>query len=145
MIRVDRDVVVARPPEVVFDYLADVPRFPQWQPAIERAEQVTPGPLGPGSRLRLVVRAPTGPTDVVAEIVSMERPSLLGVRSLGGPAKVEAECSIRSEGAGSRLRLTAMIELTGMLRFVEGAARKIVDREVPATLAELARRIEAET
>ena len=142
MIRIDRDIVIARPPEVVFDYLADVERFPQWQPAIERAERVTPGPLEPGSRVRLVVRAPTGPTELLGVVDALERPSLLGVRSQGGPVEVTARCTIVPEGAGSRLRLTASIDLKGMLRFVEGAARGMIDRQLPITLADLARRIE---
>lgn len=145
MIRIERDVAVDRPPEVVFDYLADVRRFPRWQPAIERAEQVTPGPLAVGSRVRLVVRGPTGPTEVLGEVAALDRPGRLDVRSLGGPADVEARCTIVPEGRGSRVRLAATIELKGMLRFVEGAARGMIERQLPSALAELARQIEAGT
>jgi carbon monoxide dehydrogenase subunit G len=144
MIRIERDVAVGRPPEVVFDYLADVQRFPQWQPAIEKAEQVTPGPLAAGSRVRLVVRGPTGPTEVLGEISALDRPTLIAVRSLGGPADVQARCGIAPDGGGSRISLTATIELNGMLRFVEGAARGMIERQLPSALAELARQIEAE-
>jgi carbon monoxide dehydrogenase subunit G len=145
MIRIDREIDVARPPEVVFDHLADVARFPQWQPAIQRAEQVSPGPLGPGSELRLVLRGPTGPIEVLVEIVAMERPALLALRTLSGPAAVEARCELRPEGVGTRARFTAAIELKGLLRFAESAARTAIDRELPTALADLARRIESET
>ena len=145
MIRIDREIDVARPPEAVFDHLADVERFPQWQPAIQRAEQVTPGPLGPGSQLKLVLRGPTGPIDVLGEIDAIERPSLLALRTLSGPADVEARCELRPEGVGTRARFTASIELKGLLRFAEGAARKTIERELPIALADLARRIESET
>jgi carbon monoxide dehydrogenase subunit G len=144
LIKIDREIVVARPPEAVFDYLADVARFPQWQPAIERAEQLTPGVLAPGSQLRLVIRAPTGATEVTGEIVGLDRPSALAVRTLTGPAAVEAGCALAADGDGTRVRFTATIELKGMLRFVEGAARGMIERELPTTLADLARRIEAE-
>jgi carbon monoxide dehydrogenase subunit G len=144
LIKIDREIVVARPPEAVFDYLADVKRFPQWQPAIERAEQLTPGPLAPGTKLRLVIRAPTGATDVTGEIVALDRSSLLAVRTLTGPAAVEASCSLAAAGDGTRVTFKATIELKGMLRFVEGAARGMIERELPKTLADLARRIESE-
>lgn len=144
MIRIDREIVVARPPDVVFDYLADVRRFPQWQPAIERAEQLTPGPLAAKTRLKLVVRGPTGPTEVLGEIVAADRPSLLAVRTLSGPATVEARCALVAEGDGTRVSFSASIELKGMLRFAEGAARGMIERQLPTALADLARRIESE-
>jgi uncharacterized protein YndB with AHSA1/START domain len=145
MIRIDREIEVARPPDVVFDHLADVERFPQWQPAIERAEQISPGPLEPGSQVRLVLRGPTGPIDVLGEIVAIERPSLLALRTLSGPAAVEARCELLPEGVGTRAKFTASIELKGLLRFAEGPARAAIDRELPIALADLARRIESET
>ena len=144
MIKVDQEIVVARPPEAVFDYLADVERFPQWQPAIERAEQLTPGPLAAGTQLRLVIRGPTGPTEVTGAIASLERPSLLAVRTLSGPAAVEASCALSPDGDATRVRFTASIELKGMLRCVEGTARRMIERELPSTLSDLARRIESE-
>ena len=144
MIRIDHEIVVARPPEAVFDYLADVARFPEWQPAIERAEQLTPGPLAAGTQLRLIIRGPTGPTEVTGAIERLERPSLLAVRSLSGPAAVEASCALSPDGQATRVRFTASIELKGMLRFVEGTARRMIERELPSTLADLARRIESE-
>jgi uncharacterized protein YndB with AHSA1/START domain len=144
LIKIDREIVVARPPEAVFDYLADVERFPQWQPAIERAEQLTPGPLAPGTGLKLVIKAPTGPTEVTGEIVALERPTLLAVKTLTGPAGVEARCTLSPSGDGTLVRFDATIELMGMLRFVEGAARGMIERELPKTLADLARRIESE-
>lgn len=144
MIKIDQEIVVARPPAAVFDYLADVQRFPQWQPAIERAEQLTPGPLAAGTELRLVIRGPTGPTEVTGVVVDLDRPSLIGLRTLTGPAEVEARCALSPDGEGTRIRFTAAIELKGMLRFVEGAARGMIEREMPSTLAELARRIESE-
>ena len=144
MIRIDREIVVARPPDAVFDYLADVERFPQWQPAIERAEQLTPGPLAAGTQLRLVVRGPTGPTEVLGEVVTVDRPSLLAVHTLGGPAAVEASCTLTPEGDGTRVAFGATIELKGLLRFAEGAARGMIERELPKALADLVRRIESE-
>ena len=145
MIRIDREIVVARPPEVVFDYLADLERLPQWQPAVERAESLTAGPLRPGGRVRLVLRGPTGPVEVLGEVVTVERPSVLAVRTSSGPAAVEAGCALTPDGDGTRVRVSASIALKGVLRFAEGVARGRIERDLPAALADLARRIESET
>ena len=144
MITIDRTVAIARPREVVFDHLADVSNYPRWQPGIERAEQVTPGAAGVGTRLKLVLRGPTGPTEVIGEIVEFDRPTTLAIRSLSGPADMKARCDLETTGAdATELRLTASIELKGFLRFAEGQARKILDREMPTAMADLARHIEA--
>jgi len=149
VITIDRDVVIAREPEVVFDYLADVANYPRWQPAIERAEQVTPGPLQRGSQVKLLLRAPTGPTEILAEIVEFARPTALAIDSLTGPAEIKARCALEAtaatEGAGNatRFHLAASIELKGFLRFAEGPARKVIDRDMPIVLADLVHRIES--
>ena len=148
MITIDREVVIARDRAVVFDYLADVANYPRWQPAIERAEQVTTGEPRVGTQVKLILRGPTGPTEILAEIVEFERPSALALRSLSGPADIKARCSLSASAAGTSgaeattLHLTGTVELKGFLRFVEGAARGVVEREMPSALAELASRIE---
>jgi uncharacterized protein YndB with AHSA1/START domain len=145
MIHVDRAVTVDRPPATVFDYLSDLEHFASWQPAIERVEQLDPGAVGPGTRFRLVLRAPTGRIDALGEVVAFERPALLAIRSLNGPAQLEARCEVAPEAAGSRLRLVADIALGGMFRFAEGMVRDRIEAELPATLDGLARRVETET
>jgi uncharacterized protein YndB with AHSA1/START domain len=145
VISIDREVVIARTPEVVYDYMADVTHFAHWQPAIERAEQVTPGPTARGTQFKLVVRGPTGPTEILGEVVEFERPTTLAIRSLSGPAGIRATCALSPDGAaGTRLHLTTTIELQGFLRFAEGRARQVVEQEMPAAMTALAARIEAE-
>lgn len=147
MIEIDREVVIAREPAVVFDYLVDVGNYPRWQQAIEQAAQVTPGPPGLGTQLRFLLRGPTGPIELLGEIDAFDRPAALAIHSLTGPAVVEARCTLDiagADGAATCLRLTASIKLRGFLRFAEGRARRVIDKELPAVLADLATRIESE-
>ena len=68
----------------------------------------------------------------------------LAIRSLSGPADMRARCDLEATGDGAtELRLAASIELKGFLRFAEGQARKILDREMPTAMTDLARHIEA--
>ncbi|HTC86375.1 MAG TPA: SRPBCC family protein [Candidatus Acidoferrum sp.] len=146
MIEIDHEIVIARPPEVVFDFVTDVANYPAWQPAIQRAEQTSPGEPGVGTQVRLVLRGPTGPIDILGEIVTFDRPTAFAMRSITGPAAIQARCTISQAGTSgdTRLRLNGSIELQGFLRFAEGQARKIVEREMPIAMADLARRIEGQ-
>jgi hypothetical protein len=54
MARIEGAIVIGRPVDVVFDYVADQSNEPQYNPQMVRAEKITPGPVGrePGSARR---------------------------------------------------------------------------------------------
>lgn len=150
MILVEEEVAVERPAEGVFDFLADVGRLPGWLPAIERAELVDGGagggggPLTVGSRLRLIGRGPMGRFEAEAEVTELERPEVLALRSLSGPASVVAVLRVAPSGTGCRLAVRAEVGLSGGLRFAEGMVRGRVAKEAPAAMAALRDVIERE-
>jgi uncharacterized protein YndB with AHSA1/START domain len=48
--RADHSITIARPPEDVFDYIADARHQVRWNPVCKAMEQTTPGPIGIGTR-----------------------------------------------------------------------------------------------
>jgi hypothetical protein len=48
MARIEGAIVIGRPVDVVFDYVADQSNEPQYNPHMVRAEKITPGPVGKG-------------------------------------------------------------------------------------------------
>src|SRR3974390_436659 len=65
---------IARAPEVVFDFLADIRAEVDWNPLITSAELLTPEPIGEGSQFR-VTRKGSGQSDI--QITGFDRPSRL--------------------------------------------------------------------
>ncbi len=53
--RVEGDVVIDRPAQEVFDYVADECNEPKYNPRMSRAEKISPGPIGVGTRFRSVM------------------------------------------------------------------------------------------
>jgi len=45
MVHIHGDIVINRPPEEVFDVVADTSREPRYNPRMHHAEQVTNGPM----------------------------------------------------------------------------------------------------
>jgi hypothetical protein len=43
------EIIIARPVDVAFDYVADQSNEPQYNPRMVRAEKITPGPVGKGT------------------------------------------------------------------------------------------------
>ena len=58
----------AGPPQSAFDYLADFVSVAEWDPGVSEATRLDDGPLGVGSRFRVVVK--TGP--LVYEVTELE-------------------------------------------------------------------------
>jgi hypothetical protein len=54
MARIEGEILIDRPVDVVFDYVADQSNEPQYNPQMVRAEKITAGPVGrePGSTRR---------------------------------------------------------------------------------------------
>jgi hypothetical protein len=46
MARIDGEIFIARPPEVVFDCVGDQRNEPNYNPRMMRAEKLTAGPVG---------------------------------------------------------------------------------------------------
>ena len=52
MASIEGEILIGRPVDVVFDYVADQGNEPQCNPQMVRAEKITPGPVGKGTRFR---------------------------------------------------------------------------------------------
>jgi hypothetical protein len=54
------EIVINRPIDVVFDFVADERNEPRYNPRLRRVEQTTPGPIGRGTRFRAETTATMG-------------------------------------------------------------------------------------
>lgn len=137
------EIPVDRPVEAVFDFLADLDRYPDWQPAIERAELIGAASPAPGGRFAIRLSALGRDIVVDGSITQFRRPHEIGVRLLTGPASVTARCDFdRLPGGRSRVRVHAEVQPQGLLRFAEGAIRDRATQELPGALASLRADIE---
>ena len=70
MVRIEGEIVISRPVEEVFDFVADERNEPRYNARMRRAEQISDGPIGLGTRYR-------------AELVSMGRPLKMDIEFTG--------------------------------------------------------------
>lgn len=144
MIRVDREIDVARPAAEVFDRLTRIEELPRWQPAIIEAAVTSDGPIGVGSTFRILVDVGGNQTEAHGKVIDFERPSRLGLQATAGPAEITARAAISQLGeTSSRVALATEIALGGLLRFVEGVARTRIEAEAPAAALALKEWLEA--
>jgi uncharacterized protein YndB with AHSA1/START domain len=90
---------ISRPPEEVFDRMADARNEPAWNSQVSSSELVSDGEVGPGSRFVTVNRGK--PYD--ATITTYERPGRLVFEVTGKPLDITASFTVTPRGAGSRV------------------------------------------
>lgn len=68
MVSIEGETVIRRPIDVVFDFVADERNEPAYNPGMLRAEEVTDGPVGRGTRFHAAVKSMGRPLEMVIEL-----------------------------------------------------------------------------
>jgi uncharacterized protein YndB with AHSA1/START domain len=106
-------VEIARPPEEVFAYVTDPAKLSTWQDA-EEVEQLTPAPVGPGTRFREVHAAMGRRREELTEVVVYEPGRRFDIRVVEG-IPVDGRWDFEPVEAGTRLTFTPAVRLPGPL------------------------------
>jgi hypothetical protein len=76
-VSIEGKITIARPPAEVFDFVADERNEPRFNPKMTSVEQLTPGPIGCGTRYRAELASRGRPLAMVIELTDYERPRRL--------------------------------------------------------------------
>ncbi|WP_052668857.1 SRPBCC family protein [Nitriliruptor alkaliphilus] len=96
-----------QPPAEVFDLLTDPEELAVWSHAFDHAEQLDPGPLRVGSRVRAGARVDGRPGDLVFEIVDLRATEVLEVEGRSDDVRTRARLTIRPCDGGSEVTATS--------------------------------------
>lgn len=106
-------------PEQAFDYLADFSSTAEWDPGVTHAERLTPGPIGLGTRFRVLVSFLSRTLEFEYEILEYERPHRLVLRGTHEAVVSTDEIGFLKRGEGTRVTYEARLDLTGLLRMAD--------------------------
>jgi carbon monoxide dehydrogenase subunit G len=143
-VRVEQTFSVARPPEVVFDYLTNPANLADWQTSKTSVEQLTDGAPRLGTRVRERTKGPGGREfEQVVEFTEFLRPARVHVHVVEGPYPIDGTWSFESDGVGTRVRFVAEGELRGLMRVLQPVAKLLVARQFAGYHRNLRRNLEA--
>jgi uncharacterized protein YndB with AHSA1/START domain len=110
---------IARPPGDVFAYVTDWTKLATWQTNTVSAVPDTDGPIGVGSRIREVHRAPGGKKiHELVEVAEYEQDRVLGLRMIEGPP-VHGRITVEPTERGTRFQFRVYGQPTGATRLAE--------------------------
>lgn len=115
----NKTVVLQRPPEEVFDYLADFSTTAEWDPGIVSASRTDGGPIGVGSTFDLVSNFRGREIPVTYEITEYNRPHRFVIVGENPRFKGIDTIRILPEGDGTRVDYTADFRMKGIAKLFE--------------------------
>jgi uncharacterized membrane protein len=138
---IEESVVIARPPEEVFDYLARADNLPVWDSSIVQAEQVGADPVGVGTRWRGTSKVLGRRFDWTTEITEFDPPRRSSSGSVEGKLHFTVTILLEPSERGTRFtyRVDAASGLGGVFgRLADPIVERAQTRTVRANLETLA-------
>ena len=102
MIRFDNTIDIARDPDEVYAYLADLEHTPEWNWAITSTQKVTPGPVGIGTRYRQTRSVPRPAVEFI-EISGLDPGRSIEIAGVLGPFQARLTYELWPSPVGTRL------------------------------------------
>ena len=142
MIRAEKSTVIRRSAEDVFAYVGDQTNAVHWQAGLVEVQRLTDGPVGVGTRHRIVRTFMGRRLAVENEYVAFEPGRRVVFRTTSGSMPLEASYPVEPAEGGSRITSTIEMDASGFLSLAEPLIAVGLRREMDAAFREL-KRLEA--
>ncbi len=138
---VEESVVIARPPQEVFDFLSKFENIAVYDSSVTASEQIGDGPLGVGTRGRGTSKIMGRQFDWTVEITEFDPPRRMVSRSVEGKLDFTVTLTLEPADGGTRLtqRINAESGLGGVFgKLADSLVERAQGRTVRANLETLA-------
>ncbi|MGT2462407.1 SRPBCC family protein [Sinomonas atrocyanea] len=118
MARIAGAIEIARPPEAVFDVVADERNEPLYNPAMTSVEKLTEGPIGVGTRWSATVVTRGRPAPMELEVTDFSRPTRLATVTRMTTATVTGALTLAPVRGGTVMSWDWTLRTRGALRLL---------------------------
>ncbi|HEX6056621.1 MAG TPA: SRPBCC family protein [Intrasporangium sp.] len=118
MARIAGSITIGAPVEEVFDLVADERNEPKYNPRILRAEKMTEGPIGKGSRFVAEPKSMGAKGAMTMDVLEYERPHRLHNVIRSSYLQVEGTLTFAEDAEGTRLSWDWDTGLVGPMRLL---------------------------
>jgi hypothetical protein len=143
MARIEGEIVIARPVEAVFDFVADERNEPGFNPRMVRAEQISPGPIGVGTRFRAETTRMGRPVPMIIEFTAYERPRRLASTTHLSTMEIHGTLTFDPVPEGTRMRWNWDVRPRGLARLTSPMITRMGERQERTIWGNLKRLLEA--
>jgi Polyketide cyclase / dehydrase and lipid transport len=142
MARIEGEILIGRPVDAVFDYVADQSNEPQYNPQMVRAEKITPGPVGKGTRFCSTVASKGRTAEMLIECTGYDRPKLFATTTTMAQADISYTLTFEPAPAGTRMRWSGQAQPKGAFRLLGPVITRVGIRQEERIWASLKKHLE---
>ncbi len=143
MATVESSVVINRPVEEVFTYVADPNNIAQWAGPVVEARQTSEGPVGLGTTSTRVTQFLGRTMEATYEIIEYEPNSYYKDKMTSGPVPISSRMSFESVDEGTKVTIAGEIEASGFFKLAEPILARMAKRQVETDVQTLKDLLEA--
>ena len=118
MARVEGEMMIQRPVEEVFDFVADERNEPRYNPHMLHAARISDGPIGLGTRFRAELKTMGRTMPMTVEFTAYERPWRLASLTHSSMMETEGALTFETVPGGTRMRWSWDVRPRGVLRLM---------------------------
>jgi Polyketide cyclase / dehydrase and lipid transport len=142
---VQGDIIINRPIDEVFDFVADERNEPQYNPQMTLAEMMTQGPIGVGTKFHSVMTGVGRAADMTIEFTEFDRPRRLASATHISNMDINGTLLFEAEGQSTKMKWLWNIELRGFYKLLAPIVRRMGERQELAIWTGLKKVMEAQS
>jgi uncharacterized protein YndB with AHSA1/START domain len=142
VVQIDGEIIIERPPEVVFDFVSDERNEPRFNPQMRSVELLSPEPIGVGARFRAETVTRGRPVEMVIEFTAFERPRRLASSTHMSVMDVHGTLTFDPIPEGTSMRWCWELAPRGLLKLLRPLIARTGRRQEEAIWAGLKRVLE---
>lgn len=144
MAHVEGEIVINRPVEEVFDFVADERNEPRYNAQMLHAEQMSSGPIGVGTRFQAESKTMGRPVAMTIEFTAYERPRRLTSQTHLSTMDIQGTLTFDPVSDGTRMRWSWELRPRGALRLMTPLISWSGQRQERAIWTSMKRYLEAQ-
>lgn len=123
MIKFDVNILIEKPVEEVFGFVAEGENGSKWNSAVKRVRKISDGPVNVGTKYSMTRQLPSGSVENIYEVVEYEENKKLSIKIVSGPTPFLYRYSFKPSDKGTELSLEAEAEKEGLIEVLGTKAR----------------------
>lgn len=145
MINFEHSIVINRPLDEVFSYLADNENETQWQAGLLESKKTSEGAIGVGTTGHDTRKFMGREIVTVWEVTEFESDRMYAFKVIKGPVPFVGAYRFTEDGNGTRVTITAKAEMSGISRLFEPMISRSGKKQYEGDFATLKRVLETRT
>src|SRR5262245_7117927 len=137
------EVVIDRPPDEVFAFIADARNRPQWDRSVDGEDLTSPEPVGVGSTVRTTMTSMGRELEWSWRITDHQPPARQRIESTDGPFPMSLAWDLEPAGAGTRARFAITGQPGGVMRLMQPLIARNTQRNLDDAFPRLKQLLES--